>query len=211
MQLTWFRAPTGDDAGTTNLCYEAVDLQIVRGRAVDVAVRQGEETIDFANLLERVAALAGVMRGMGVTPGARVAVLLDDPLDELLAFLAAARIGAVHVALPEADPGSAIDRHTPALVVTSRVLTYADHTPPVVILRGPPPEDARRDLDWEVAVKAGRTDPAGTEPVAGDTTAYVLLDEAVPVSGVPGHDSRFARQLADLAAGRVIILEGSPE
>ena len=33
MQMTWFRPPSGDDPGSLNLCYHAVDIAVVRGAA----------------------------------------------------------------------------------------------------------------------------------------------------------------------------------
>ena len=31
MQITWFRQPAGDDPGSLNLCYHAVDIAVIRG------------------------------------------------------------------------------------------------------------------------------------------------------------------------------------
>lgn len=205
MQLTWFRSPSDDDPGTTNLCYLAVDALVVHGRAGDIAVRQGVTEVDYAALLEQVAALAGAMSGVGVTPGSRVATLLDDPLDQLLATLAALRVGAAHVCLPHEDPAAVVDTHQPALVATGHPLTYADHTPVAAFLRGVDPQDASREVEWDIAIKAGRTDPAGVEPVTGDSVAYVTT-RPVTVREVPEDDSILAGHLRDLARGRTIRL-----
>lgn len=203
MELTWFRAPTDGDAGATNLCYHALDAQVVHGRAGEAAVRHADGEVDYATLLERVSALAGAMKGVGVTSGAAVGVLLDEPLDQVLALLACLRIGAVHVTLPEDDPAATIDRHEPSLVLTSQALVTAAHAPAVVFLRGPEVQDDQREVDWDIAVKAGRTDPASAEPVAGDATAYVT-DRPVAVREVPGDDSAIARLIDDLAQGRAL-------
>ena len=136
MQISWFRQPAGDDPGSLNLCYAAVDLAVIRGAALDPAVWHPAGELDYATLLERVAALAGAMRGLGVLPGAPVGVLLDGPLDELLAVLAATRLGAVVVALDPDDPAALLTTHRPALVVTSRRLDLSVHTPAAVLLHG---------------------------------------------------------------------------
>ena len=36
MAVTWFRAPDGDDPGTLNACYNALDIHVIRGRADEV-------------------------------------------------------------------------------------------------------------------------------------------------------------------------------
>ena len=97
MELSWFRQPAGDDPGSLNLCYNALDRHVVHGRAEAPAVRAEGRTLDFATLLEHTAALAGAMRSLGVAPGVPVAADLDEGLDRLLVLLAALRLGAVYV------------------------------------------------------------------------------------------------------------------
>jgi hypothetical protein len=58
--------------------------------------------------------------------------------------------------------------------------------------------DGTRDLDWEVAVRAGRTDPAPCAPVPPGSTAYVAEVE-VAAADLAGHDSDLGRDLAALA------------
>lgn len=97
MELTWFRRPAGDDPGTLNLCYNALDLHVVRGRAAAPAVRTSDRTVDYATLVEQSAALAGAMHGLGVDPGGYLGSEVTDDLDRLLVLLAALRLGAVYV------------------------------------------------------------------------------------------------------------------
>lgn len=96
MELTWFRRPAGDDPGTLNLCYNALDLHVVRGRATDPAVRSADHTLDYATLLEQAASLAGSMRSLGVEPGTLVGSSLGEGPDRVLVLLAALRLGAVY-------------------------------------------------------------------------------------------------------------------
>lgn len=201
MTLAWFRQPGGDDPGSLNLAYNAVDLPVIRGLAGEPAVL-GEQPLDFAGLLEIVGAVAGAFRGLGLGPGQQIGVALDDPHTDLIVFLAAARLGAIYADLPRAS--------APHLVVTDRQLDFTGgftgdftgHAPAGVVLVGVDPVDETRDLSWEIAVKAGRTDPAGCEPVTPGTTAYVL-DEAVPVTPEPA-DDRLGRMIATLAAGKPV-------
>lgn len=197
MTLTWFRSPQGDDPGTLNLCYHAVDVAVIRGGAGETAVRHAAGELDYAVLLEEVAALGGALRGLGVTEASSVGLLLDDPLDRLLAQLAAIRVGATVVEL-DGDAEGRLAEHRPHLVATSRELTTDGYVPPVVLVRGVRVADESRDLEWEVAVRAGRTDPAPCAPVPPGSTAYVA-DEAVAAVDLPGHDSDLGRAIADLA------------
>ena len=208
MELSWFRRPGAGEPGTLNLCYNAVDLQVVRGAANAPAMCDGETTVSFEVLLERIASLAGAMRALGVGPESVVGVLLDDPADRLLMFLACLRLGAVHVELFEASAAREIDRHRPHLVATSRPLEYADHLPAACLVRGVPAEDDSRDLDWDIAVKAGRTDPAPCAALAPGSTAYVVTGVAVPIVAVVEDDSWAGRACATLCARQTIDLTG---
>lgn len=102
MELTWFRRPGDGDPGTLNLCFNAVDLPVVRGAATDLAVRGPDRDVDYANLLEQVASLAGVLVSLGVGQGSRVGVRREDAFGRLLLLLACLRLGAVYVD-PSAD------------------------------------------------------------------------------------------------------------
>jgi acyl-CoA synthetase (AMP-forming)/AMP-acid ligase II len=208
VQISWFRQPSGDDPGSLNLCYHAVDLAVIRGAAVDPAVRHPGGELDYATLLERVAALAGALRGLGAVPGAPVGVLLDDPVDELLAVLAVARLGAVVLALDPDDPSALLAAHRPALVATSRRLDLSAHAPAAVLLHGPEVLDETRDLAWDLALRAGRTDPAPCAPVSPGDPAYIGADE-VAVIDVPGHDSLLGRAVSALADRVPVDLTGT--
>ena len=210
MQITWFRPPAGDDPGSLNLCFHAVDIAVIRGAATEPAVHHAGGGLDYATLLERVAALAGAMRGLGVVPAAPVGVLLDDPLDELLAVLAVARLGAVVVALDPDDPSTGLVAHRPQLVATSRRLDLSGHEPAACLLQGPEVEVDTRDLAWDHALRAGRTDPAPCAPVSPADPAYVGSEE-LTVIDVPGHGSLFGRAVASLADRAPVDLVGTRE
>jgi hypothetical protein len=201
MELTWFRAPSGDDPGRLNLCFNALDLHVVRGGAEDVVVRHRRGSLDRARLLEQTAALGGALRGLGVRAGQPVAALLDDELDDLLLLLACTRVGAAYVALPATAPERDLDAHRPRLLATSRPLDLRGHVPAACLVRGFPPVEETRDVDWDVALRAGGADPAACADVPADLTALVVDGVAVPVGDALTHDSGPARRLATLAAG----------
>ena len=109
--------------GTLNLCFNALDRHVVRGLADEVALRvervtAGRTEHTFARLLEDVAAFGGVLRAFGVGPGERVLSRLPMGLDGLVAALASARVGALHVASePYDDPAEPLATHRPAVVL----------------------------------------------------------------------------------------------
>lgn len=203
MEWTFFRRPTADDPGTINLCYNALDVHLVRGAADQVAVRAGSEALTYAALLEQVGALAGALRGLGAMPEGSVGVLLADPVDELSVVLAAARIGVPAVLLETHAPAERLDRHRPHLLVTDTVVRFDAHTPVACVLRGAEPQDPTRDLPWDVALRAGRLDPAPCLPVPPGSPAYHHTS-AVPVVAVREDPGPLGRALATLLDGGTV-------
>ncbi|MGD9959808.1 AMP-binding protein [Nocardioides sp.] len=193
MELTWFRKPSSDQPGTLNLCYNALDRHVIRGRALEPAVITPAGTDDFATVLEHVAALAGALRALGVGPGAAVGIDLEDPADALLAFLACARLGAV--------PGGA---GAPAVLLTSREPGASSAS--VSVLRGIPVTDVARQVDWDLAIKAGRDEPAPCADVSPRDPAWSSPEEKVLVGEAVGHGSPQGQVLARLCAGEPVGL-----
>jgi acetyl-CoA synthetase len=91
--------------GLTNICYNAVDYNIVRGRAGKAAIiaESGEtgekQVITYAQLLSLVKQYAAALRGMGVKKGDRVAIYMPNGIESAASMLACARIGAIHVVI----------------------------------------------------------------------------------------------------------------
>lgn len=194
MDLTWFRKPGDGRPGSLNLCFNAVDRHVVHGAADEPALLVARGPVDFANLLERVGGLAGAFRALGVGPGDRVVLALTDSEDLVIAELACARLGAVYAETHgAADLAATVDRHQPVLVVTAHPPVFGAHVPAACLVRGVAPADPQRDLDWEVAVAAGRTDAAPCAEVSPDATAYsvagvdVLVRKAFDPATPPGH------------------------
>ena len=187
VETTWFRNPYDGYAGTLNLCFNALDRQVIRGQAAQVALVDGERHIDYAGMLEQVSGLAGVLRALGVSLGDGVEVHLDDPVDRVLVTLATSRIGAV------------LGAPNPHLVATSAAEVGTDA--PVRLLRGVEVTEEGRELAWELAVKAGREDPAACVEVPGTSASYVLGPRVVEARDGLTDDSVPARIHAILASG----------
>jgi len=166
MDVIWFRPPAGD-AGTLNACYNAVDVHVIRGRADQVALLDGERPLTFARLLTEVGAFAGVLRAFGVGIGDEVVVLDVPPLEDTVLQLACARVGAVLVREPSSSP---------ALAVVGTAGRHDVGSVPLITV------DDSGELDWATAMRAGRTDPAGCAEVPGDAPLRVIDGTAVPTA-----------------------------
>ncbi len=158
--MAWFRAPA-DDAGTLNACYNALDIHVIRGRADDVALVDPDGDLTFARLLTEVAACAGVLQAFGVGVGHQVAVGRVPRVTGVVVALAAARVGAVSV---YGDPSAAGAAMVVGATADGVVLTV----------------DAE-ELPWDVALRAGRTDPGGCAGVPGDAILSRHGDQTLSV------------------------------
>jgi amino acid adenylation domain-containing protein len=119
----WNRTDTPLPDTTLNALVEA---RAAQGPG-QVAVVDGDRSVTYRELLERVHRTAGLFREMGVRPGDRVALCLDRSLALVEMVLAVMEAGAAYVAL---DPGHPLDRL--ALIAAdagARAIVVADPAP----------------------------------------------------------------------------------
>jgi propionyl-CoA synthetase len=153
----------------------------------------------YAELLEKVATFAGALRGFGVEAGDRVVIYMPMIPEAVIAMLACARLGAVHSVVfggfAPHELAIRIDDAQPKVVVSascgiepSRIVDYkpmldraldlAEHKPDVCVVKQRPQAEATlvegRDVDWDLAMRAGRTAPAECVEVAATDPLYVL-------------------------------------
>lgn len=159
-EVAWFRPPA-DDAGTLNACYNALDIHVIRGRADDVALADADGEWTFARLLTDVAACAGVLQAFGVGVGDRVAVGFLPVRTVVTVVLAIARVGAVAVYDNSAAPAAPVRVGSADGAVTFGV------------------DD--EEVPWDVALRAGRTDPAPCADVPGDAILSRHGDDTLSV------------------------------
>ncbi len=191
--------------GTLNTCYNALDRHVIAGHGdraaliYDSPVTGSQQTFSYAELLEKVATLAGALRGFGVSAGDRVVIYLPMIPEAVIAMLACARIGAVHSVVfggfaPQ-ELALRIDDARPKVVLTAscgieparlvdykplvdRALELATHEPFAVVVKQRPQVEATmvedRDYDWDLVMAAGRTAPAECVEVAATDPLYVL-------------------------------------
>jgi len=88
--------------GTTNACYNALDLHVADGHADRVAliydspVTACKRSISYGELLQTVSQFAGAMTKLGVSKGDRVIIYMPMIPEAIISMLACARIGAIH-------------------------------------------------------------------------------------------------------------------
>ena len=88
--------------GMLNSCYNAVDRHVAAGRGeqvaliYDSAMTSSLEKLTYADLLDKVSRVAGMLANAGVMCGDRVVIYMPMVPEAVFAMLACARIGAIH-------------------------------------------------------------------------------------------------------------------
>lgn len=191
---------------TCNVCHNALDRHVAtRGDQAamiyDSPMTGEVATYTYREMRDEVAALAGVLRGMGVEKGDRVIVYMPMIPQAVFAMLACARIGAVHSVVfggfAANELATRIEDARPKVVLCAscglepgRVVAYkplldraielSDHKPDGCLVFQRPQAQADlapgRDRDWSEAVAAAKADGtlADCVPVAATDPLYVL-------------------------------------
>jgi len=88
--------------GTTNTCYNAVDLHVKNGNGKKIAIiydspiTNSQKKITYAQLKDQVSIFAGALVNQGIKKGDRVIIYMPMIPEAAIAMLGCARIGAVH-------------------------------------------------------------------------------------------------------------------
>ncbi len=204
--------------GRLNTCYNALDRHVIAGRADQAAmhyespVTGASRTYTYAELLEKVAHFAGVLRSLGVEQGDRVVIYMPMVPEAAMAMLACARIGAVHSVVfggfAPAELAARIEDAEPKVIVAAscgieptRVIPYkpmldaaierSSHKPQrcVIFQREQLKADlGENDIDWDVAMSGDAIGPAECVPVAATDPLYILY-----TSGTTGRPKGIVR------------------
>jgi propionyl-CoA synthetase len=156
-----------------NTCYNALDLQIDRGRGkqraliYDSPVTGTLRAYTYGELRDEVARFAGALRRQGIERGDRVIVYMPMVPEAVIAMLACARIGAIHSVVfggfASKELATRIDDARPKLIVSAscgievnRVVPYKPWT-----RRSTSPGASRIAASSCSARKKGRLSSAG--------------------------------------------------
>ena len=186
-----------------NTCFNALDRHVAAGRGDQVAVIHDSPVTDtktritYAEMLNRVARLAGALAAKGVAKGDRVLIYMPMVPEALVAMLACARLGAIHSVVfggfAARELATRINDAQPKAIIAAscgiepgRVVHYkplldgaidmATHKPEFCVIFQRDQERAElipgRDHDWD-AFQQGAA-PADCVPVKGSDPAYIL-------------------------------------
>lgn len=186
-----------------NTCYNAVDRHVLNGRAdqkaiiYDSPMTDTQYSITFAELLEKVASLAGALASKGISKGDRVIIYMPMVPEGIISMLACARIGAIHSVVfggfASNELAVRIDDAKPKAIIAAscglepnRIIEYkplidsaielASYKPETVVIFQRPQCEAKlingRDYDWEhIQDKVEKTPCVSVE---GSHPAYIL-------------------------------------
>jgi benzoate-CoA ligase family protein len=181
-----------------------VDRHVESGHGDGVALLCGDGATTYGRLLTLVEGAAAGLRGLGVRPDERVALVLRDSIELATGILAAMRIGAVAVPLNPLLPAvdlagivadarartAVVQANAPALITALR-----EHAPDVtsVVTVGPDAGDPpmQRAMGWEELTAAG-----------GDGSPWSTSDESpgfwLCTSGTTGRPKLAMHRHADM-------------
>ena len=215
--------------GSTNACYNALDLHVEQGRGeqdaliYDSPVTETKRRYSYAQLLDEVSRFAGVLASRGVEKGDRVIVYMPMVPEALIAMLACARLGAVHSVVfggfASNELAVRIDDAAPKAIVSascgvepSRIVEYkplldaaidlAEHKPDSCIILQRPMQAAELlpGRDLDWAEAMMDAEAVPCVPVAANDPLYILY-----TSGTTGQPKGVVRD----TGGSIVALKWS--
>ncbi len=195
-----------------NTCWNALDRHVAAGNGEQVAliydspVTDTVASITYRQLRDRVARVAGALKGLGVEKGDRVLIYMPMVPEAAIAMLACARIGAIHSVVfggfAAHELATRIDDAKPRVILTASCGVEVNRVVPYKPLLDAAIEEARskpascvvlqrpmcraemtrgRDHDWDELEAAAR--PADCVPVLATDPLYILYTSGT--TGIP--------------------------
>jgi D-alanine--poly(phosphoribitol) ligase subunit 1 len=154
---------TGDGPGILELV-----LRHASERSSSPALKDDDEALSYAELYDRVSAVASGLAALGVAPEDRVALLLPNSAAFVVVALACLWVGAVFVPLSTEDPPERVHRLVENCHPELLVVPAPHHRPTVSLLA----EVKERAVDVETLLGSARSAPSMTE--GADHDAYMI-------------------------------------
>jgi len=210
--------------GKINVCRNALDRHVDAGRGEQTALiwdspAAGQRArFTYAELLDRVARLAGGLAGLGVRPGDRVVIYMPMVPEAVMAMLACARLGAIHSVVfggfAAAELAKRVEDASPRVIISAscgiepgRVVAYKPLLDEAIALSTHKPERClilqrpmlRADLvpgrDLDLLETMGRAAPHDPVSMLATDPLYILY-----TSGTTGKPKGVVRDAGGYAA-----------
>jgi benzoate-CoA ligase len=186
--------PCRADGRVFNMAVPLVDRHVAEGRGSRPALRLDSGDVSYAGLQAMVNRAGNALRGAGLAPEQRVALLLPDGLEFIAAFIGAMKIGAVPVPLNTAARQADVqlmlaDSRAQALIADASLLGAGSYDVPRVLTVG---GNGGRSFEAAMAAAADQLEPY---PTGVDEPCYWLYS-----SGTTGRPKGVVHLHGDMLA-----------
>ncbi len=161
-----------------------------------IAIEDGERSLTYAGLNDRVNRTADLLSKLGIGRGDRIAILSENRIEYLEMLLAAAKLGAV-LACQNWRLAPAELRHCINLVEPKLVVVSPRHEQALTQVECPGAKVLRIDADYEALLAScdAREPQASAEPEDALVILYTSGTTGLPKGAVLSHRAELARYL----------------